>query len=667
MNATQIFYDNIAEIRDLFHKYGRFDDANAKLDELSKYLCIYVYQKQNPKLAQNKIPKLLIEFENDDSFPLVSKIQELFKQVIVIDELQDAGGKSIFGNSQSLNISPNDNQFAYSLLKLICNAVDSILEGEKGFDLLNECFGHFVRSNFRNHIEDAQYMTPNEAVELICDIALTDISTVQKKSSKEFIVLDPCCGVGSFLSTFYQKNIDSKKIKNLKVVGQDKVERMSRLSKINLFLANNKNHIISNNNSLSGKSILNDFNGKVDLILTNPPFGAKFTSNELKPDTKINYPNLFDVLLRNGKSFSSEVLFIDRCLSLLKPNGKLLAIVPDSVISSKGLNETLRYRLAYKNKIHVKAIIELPNVTFAQAGTRTKTSILYIEKVEKEIPNTFIAKSEDIGFEVSTKKGATIKYEHGENDLPDILKGYLSMDFVNPLTTQKVITENPSCVAIPSNWLKEKTWTPNHYKASKFTSFDNIKIPENQVEFVKLSDIAYFDTKKRRKEILANDAKCISVLHINDENLNYEDFLNYEPKYMGIPCQSGDLLFSKINPRIVRVFVIPDLPYSLSCSSEFEILNSSFADISNYALKMLLLLPSVQVQIKASTSGTSSSHNRIKTNELLNIVIPLPRKGTDYYSGFMKKANKYEADSIAYNRLIFKMYQTKMEVFEMVG
>ena len=55
MNATQIFYDDIAQIRDLFHKYGRFDDANAKLDELSKYLCIYVFQKQNPELAQFKV------------------------------------------------------------------------------------------------------------------------------------------------------------------------------------------------------------------------------------------------------------------------------------------------------------------------------------------------------------------------------------------------------------------------------------------------------------------------------------------------------------------------------------------------------------------------------------------------------------------------------------
>ena len=119
-------------------------------------------------------------------------------------------------------------------------------------------------------------------------------------------------GVGSFLSTFYQKNVDAKILKKLKLIGQDKVERMSRLSKINLYLSNNNNHLISNGNSLAGESVLSKFNGKVDLILTNPPFGAKFKSTELKLDTKLNYPNLFDIILKNSTNFNSEILFIDR-------------------------------------------------------------------------------------------------------------------------------------------------------------------------------------------------------------------------------------------------------------------------------------------------------------------------------------------------------------------
>ena len=210
MSATESFYKDIAEIRDLFHKYGKFDDPNAKLDELSKYLCIYVFEKQNPKLAKYKISDLLIEFENDNSFKIVPKIQSLFQNILQIKELREANGKSIFSNSQTLKIEINDDQFAYSLLKLTCNAVDSITVEKKNFDLLNECFGHFIRSNFRNHIEDAQYMTPNEVVELMCDIALSDINNFTKKSDKEFIVLDPCWVLGRSFQHFIKKMLMQK-------------------------------------------------------------------------------------------------------------------------------------------------------------------------------------------------------------------------------------------------------------------------------------------------------------------------------------------------------------------------------------------------------------------------------------------------------------------------
>lgn len=166
--------------------------------------------------------------------------------------------------------------------------------------------------------------------------------------------------------------------------------------------------------------------------------------------------------------------------------------------------------------------------------------------------------------------------------------------------------------------------------------------------------------------MMGEGAKCISVLHVNGENLNYEELIDYKPKYMGIPCRGGDLLFSKINPRIVRLLVAPNLPFHLTCSTEFEILNSA-TELSNYALKMLLLLPSVQTQIQASTSGTSSSHNRIKTNELSNIVIPFPKKGTAYYKDFVKKATKYEKASIKYNDLVYNIFKTKNDFFEMVA
>ena len=677
MTSNKIFYKEISELRDMFHKYGKFDDSNAKLDEISKYISIYIYQLQKDNYNKNTLKELVNLYENDKSIQLVSILKDLFSDVANSKEFLNSDSTSIFGNNATLNIEDQDNDFAYHLIRLVVNSVESIKDSSNNdynFDILNESFGHFVRDNFRNHIEDAQYMTPSEAVELICDIALNDLEKEDKKHIiKDFLVCDPCCGVGSFISTFYKKNkenniIDSSKVK---IIGQDKVARMVRMSKINMMLFNNHNHNINSGNSLAGESPINEYLGKIDLILTNPPFGAKFTSEELLPKVKTNYPLLNDLIQKGNSIFSSEILFIDKCISLLKPGGKLLAVLPDSVISSAGLNATLRHRLIHSNSIKIKAIIELPAVTFAQAGTRTKTSILYLEKVNPtdsvEQNNVFIGQCENIGFEVSTKKGATIKKEMGENDLLKIFETYQSNNYKLNGVEQKVLNESPSCVIIKPEFLENNSWTPSHFNARKLQAVKKFRKEGGEVELIKLKEIADFITNVRRKEFIAPNSKCISVLHIlNDDNLNYEEILTYNPKYAGIVCKPNDLLFSKINPRILRVLVVPELNLNLTCSSEFEIINSN-CEINNYGLKLLLMLPSVQTQINYLTSGSSSSHNRIKSADLSNVLIPMPRKNTKLYDELFTKAREYEVRNIKINDLKLEMSSLKNNFFDLVS
>jgi type I restriction-modification system DNA methylase subunit len=674
MTSNKVFYSEISQLRDLFHKYGRFDDSNAKLDEISKYIAIYIYQLQN-NIKENNLSDLVYLYEKNNSIKLVSILKDIFSNISNANEFLNTDNTSIFGNSPTLNIDDEDNGFAYLLIKLVVNSIESIKirnKKEFNFDLLNESFGHFVRDNFRNHIEDAQYMTPSEAVELMCNIALNDLEKEDKtKRIQEFVICDPCCGVGSFLSTFYKINkenniIDSSK---LRIVGQDKVSRMVRLAKINMLLFNNHSHLITNGNSLAGESAIDNYKEKVDLILTNPPFGAKFSSNELRPNARNNYPLLHDLILKNVSNFNSEVLFIDRCISLLKPNGKLLAVLPDSVISSAGLNSTLRHRLINTKTINIRGIIELPAVTFAQAGTRTKTSILYLEKTSDDEKKNyiFIAQSEQIGFEVSTKKGATVKIETGENDLLKIFEIYKNSNFILNKIEQKVLNESPSCVFINPELLHQKSWTPNHYNARKLQAVKKFIKNDCEVELVRLNEIVDFITNSRKKEYIPSGSKCISVLHIlNDDNLNYEELLTYNPKYQGTVCKPGDLLFSKINPRILRVLVVPELGLDLTCSSEFEIINSRI-DISNYGIKLLLMLPTVQTQINYLTSGTSSSHNRIKAVDLANVQIPLPRKHSKLYNELLAKANEYEMRNKKMNELRLEMSGIKNEVFELVS
>jgi predicted nuclease with TOPRIM domain len=66
------------------------------------------------------------------------------------------------------------------------------------------------------------------------------------------------------------------------------------------------------------------------------------------------------------------------------------------------------------------------------------------------------------------------------------------------------------------------------------------------------------------------------------------------------------------------------------------------------------------------TSGTSSSHNRIKSADLANVLIPLPKAKTKLYEELFAKAKEYERRNKKINELKLEMSGLKNEFFELV-
>ena len=112
-------------------------------------------------------------------------------------------------------------------------------------------------------------------------------------------------------------------------------------------------------------------NEKFDVIITNPPFSVDFDN-----DTKRFMRQTF--IFADKKN--SENLFIERYYQLLKPNGRLCAVLPESVFDT---GENKYIRLFIYKYFKVKAIISLPQLTF-EPFTTTKTSLLFAQKKTKE-------------------------------------------------------------------------------------------------------------------------------------------------------------------------------------------------------------------------------------------------------------------------------------------
>ena len=109
----------------------------------------------------------------------------------------------------------------------------------------------------------------------------------------------------------------------------------------------------------------------------------------------------------------------------------------------------------------------------------------------------------------------------------------------------------------------------------------------------------------------------------NNCTIAFDEVEKFNPVSKGRKCYPEELIFSKINPRIPRMAVIPHRNIDLVCSNEFEIMKSR-GIIGMYALCFLLKTKSVMSQIESFTSGTSSSHSRIKREQLADILIPIP-------------------------------------------
>ena len=655
-------YAVLSELRERFHRSGRFDDSNTKLDEVSKIFATYL------AFRTGQIP----EFPHTESWSFVETLKSAFEKTAELPQYKLGDDFTIFGSNPSLAFRNDDEEMVVDMVKLVRQGIDFALDGRytgRTFDILNEAFGHFIRDNFRSNIEDAQYMTPPEVTDFMAEIVLEDVKRdLRFRSAKHdsLTILDPSCGVGSFLSSIYRRSfgIDGLDPRRLRLFGQDKVERMVRLSTLNLELFDVEKYSITIGNSLELGSPLDRLNGTVDIILTNPPFGARFTQDYIAQRCGHNTP-FFAGLKRSTTSLFSELLFIDRGISLLKDGGRMLIIVPDGVISSKGIAALLRQQL---NRIcNIVAIIELPSSTFAQAGTRTKTVILYLKKGRNEnrFDNTFMAVANDLGFEVSSRKGVKIKMVNSKNELPAISDTYKVSLESEVSEGISVFSTQPSCVSVPESTIANGNWTPKHYEASRIeTVFKLSRLSD--FDMVPLRDLVYFHSGDRKAISWAEGYNFISVLHvIGDGFLNIGEIINYSPKTAGLPVSAGELLMSRINPRIPRVCVMPDLGSKTLCSSEFEIMTPK-SDNDIYTLAYLLQTDVVLNQIRSLTSGTSASHNRIRTSELSEVLVPMVKRESRKWTLMKRLTEDYRLtlESLAHStRALAKIRNEQQMIF----
>jgi type I restriction enzyme M protein len=99
----------------------------------------------------------------------------------------------------------------------------------------------------------------------------------------------------------------------------------------------------------------------------------------------------------------TEILFIERCLALLKPGGRLGIVLPEGIFN----NPSLAYvREFCEDPAFIRAVVSLPPETFYSAGATVKASLLFMQKFTDEGKADYEAKWKAAIAEIDVAKKA---------------------------------------------------------------------------------------------------------------------------------------------------------------------------------------------------------------------------------------------------------------------
>jgi type I restriction enzyme M protein len=237
------------------------------------------------------------------------------------------------------------------------------------------------------------------------------------------------------------------KLSNTCIYGTDANDRMARTSKMNMILHGDGHGGVHHHNGFINVNGI--FEERFDIILTNPPFGANVEPSDVITDDQITtdhdaygryareygdlykeahalveaakgkpIASLFKLPMRNVRvvngelkglgKIKTEILFIERCLALLKPGGRMGIVLPEGIFN----NPSLAYvREFCEDRARLLAVVSLPQETFNSSGASVKASLLFLGKYSEKEAADFAAIRDGAKTDVEAKYAPDIARE----------------------------------------------------------------------------------------------------------------------------------------------------------------------------------------------------------------------------------------------------------------
>lgn len=593
--------------------------------------------------------KLLIERGEADAIDGAVDPFGLSKQLRSTFALVRSEFAEIFSKDTEILLDPAALLFVMGQLNF------SIMDADS--DPIGDAFEIFVGSESRGN--SGQFFTPRSVTNLL-------VKALDPKPHE--IILDPACGAGGFLTSVcahLEKQGVAPECVPKNLYGIDKDTYLTQLAKVHITLLTGGHPTIINGDSITlqnGQKNIREYlpQDGVDVILTNPPFGVRIVSGSpevLKtfdlarkwaknPKTGLMGPS--DKVQSN---VPPQVLFVERCLSLLKPGGRLGMVLPESILSNKSYRHVVEYLLMHAD---IHAVIGMPEALFktsGKGGTHTKTCLLVATKNNNNSAknsNVFMAEAKWCGQD---SRARSIPH----NDLPIIAQNFSNYK------RDKLQTSSNLGFTIDKDKISQGVLCPRYYDPQAQEELHGLDKTHSLLKFSDLLKEGVFNlTTGDEIGKLAYGTGTIPFIRTSDIS-NWE--LKADPKhgvsmdiYNGLKnkqdVQTGDILMVKDGTYLIGTCaIISEADREILYQSHlYKIrVNENKYGLDSHLLLAILTSTVVQKQIRSKqfTQDIIDSLGE-RINELI-LPVPRSRESRQRISDLVEKAviKRIEARELA--------------------
>lgn len=290
----------------------------------------------------------LMEFVNNELFPALKELDiTISPQAHII--------RSVFDDTY--NYMKNG-----TLFRQVINVINEIdFNNTNERHLFNDIYETILKE-LQSAGSSGEYYTPRAVTQFMVDMINPQLGES---------VLDPACGTGGFLTCtidHLREQVNTPKDRDIlqtSIRGIEKKPLPHLLCTTNLMLHGFDLPAVRRDNLLNKPYADWGAKDKLDIILTNPPFGGVEEDG-----TETNFPQKF-------RTKETADLFMALIIKLLKNNGRCAVVLPDGTLFGEGMKTRLKEELLEKCNLHT--IVRLPNGVF-NPYTGIKTNLLFFEK-----------------------------------------------------------------------------------------------------------------------------------------------------------------------------------------------------------------------------------------------------------------------------------------------